>query len=399
MSQQPDSEEEAARASRSDAIAESLASYSARVLPVSVHIPEISGEMQLLRPVRLEDLEVMDELNAWSNSTTITGLSAEDERETVGAWVRDSVAWTMGSADLGADIASRGGERTIGWTMQTKVSGSLTPEKVRPFGMIFLTAVNAWNRSARVQVILGKDFRGRGYSRDAMPRVMTFGFASVESGEGLGLHRIITCVPEKNTRANSVYRSLGFTPEVELRDALWDDDEERYQGLTVLSTLQDEYDPVRSLDAFGMHMIPGNPGTQEAMAAHQHSIAIAQNPNLGEVAAQGADEEDGDRASSGVDSDGVNASETQKAPNRRHSKRAWWRRFGPSRSREAKESQRANEAEDDERRRRRESRRKEEKRTAQSRGDSEAYRARREGQARERSGRPQGIQQERGVVR
>ena len=36
-------------------------------------------------------------------------------------------------------------------------------------GMIFLIDIDGWARSARIQVVLGKDYRGRGYSRDIMP--------------------------------------------------------------------------------------------------------------------------------------------------------------------------------------------------------------------------------------
>ena len=42
-------------------------------------------------------------------------------------------------------------------------------------GMIFLIDIDGWARSARIQVVLGQDYRGRGYSRDIMPRVMTYG--------------------------------------------------------------------------------------------------------------------------------------------------------------------------------------------------------------------------------
>ena len=34
-----------------------------------------------------------------------------------------------------------------------------------------------------------------------------------------------------------------------------------------MDTLADEYDPIRSLDAFGMHLIEDNPGVKEALSA------------------------------------------------------------------------------------------------------------------------------------
>lgn len=44
-----------------------------------------------------------------------------------------------------------------------------------------------------------------------------------------------------------------------------------------MDTLVDEFDPIRSLDAFGMHVIEDNPGVKEALSAREHSIAIRIN--------------------------------------------------------------------------------------------------------------------------
>lgn len=258
--------------------------FQTRHLPSSIIVPEIKCEMQLLRPVRLEDLEAMDELDAFAHSSRITGYSQKAERAIVGTWVHDSVAWSMGDVDVLSAIEARGYERTIGWTMMTRISGSVDPDELRPIGMIFLTSIDAWSRDARLQVILGRDFRSRGYSRDAMPRVMTFGFGPTTANDGLGLHRISTFVPGFNQRSLSVYQSIGFTLEGVLRDKLWDDENDEYQDLNILSTLADEYDPIRALDAWGMRIIPGNPGVKEALAAHGHSVALQKQTDLRAVA-------------------------------------------------------------------------------------------------------------------
>ena len=142
--------------------------------------------------------------------------------------------------------------------------------------MIFLIDIDGWSRSARIQVVLGRDYRGRGYSRDLMPRVMTYGFRA-PNRPAWGMHRIWVAVPEQNSRSCSVYQSLGFEPSGASRDALWDAENNKYQDLIVMDTLVDEYDPIRSLDAFGMHVIEDNPGVQEAMSAREHSIAIRKN--------------------------------------------------------------------------------------------------------------------------
>ena len=118
-----------------------------------------------------------------------------------------------------------------------------------------------------------------------MPRVMTYGFAPEPAG--LGMHRIWVSVPEKNSRSISVYQSLGFLPSGTSRDALWDVENNKYQDLIVMDTLVDEYDPIRSLDAFGMHLIEDNPGVKEALSAREHSIAIQQDKPEPEPAQRG----------------------------------------------------------------------------------------------------------------
>ena len=173
-------------------------------------------------------------------------------------------------------------------------------------GMIFLIDIDGWARSARIQVVLGKDYRGRGYSRDIMPRVMTYGFAPEPAG--LGMHRIWVAVPEQNTRSVSVYQSLGFVPSGRSRDALWNASENRYQDLIVMDTLVDEFDPIRSLDAFGMHVIEDNPGVKEALSAREHSIAIQLN------SVHKGDADDAAAAGQSGDTAQTSADETSAAP-------------------------------------------------------------------------------------
>lgn len=257
-----------------------LAHKESRDLPPRIVIPPIKGEMVHLRPATIEDLPRLDELDAYYNAARITGKDAQAERAVVHAWVRRSVAWTQGLAASESGVGDPEARRTIAWAVLTdadhdddgRTDASSTDNVI---GMIFLIDIDGWSRSARIQVVLGHDYRGRGYSRDMMPRVMTYGFAA--NPAGLGMHRIWVAVPEKNTRSLSVYQSLGFVKSGTSRDALWDADDGKYQDLIVLDTLVDEYDPIRSLDAFGMHVIEDNPGMQEALSAREHSIAIRQS--------------------------------------------------------------------------------------------------------------------------
>ena len=245
-----------------------------RQLPDRIEIPYIRGEMLHLRPAVIADLTAMDQLEAFYNSTGITGKGPSAERAVVNAWVRRSVAWSKGLAARDSGVGDPESRRTLAWAMVTDADtdqdGSPDADATKGvIGMIFLIDVDGWSRSARIQVVLGRHFRGRGYSRDAMPRIMTYGYAAAPTG--LGLHRIWVAVPEKNTRSISVYQSLGFMISGTSRDALWDAENGKYQDQIVMDALVDEYDPIRSLNAFGMHVIRENPGVAEALVAHGYA--------------------------------------------------------------------------------------------------------------------------------
>ncbi|MCH3975406.1 MAG: GNAT family N-acetyltransferase [Bifidobacterium tibiigranuli] len=259
-----------------------------RSLPERIAIPPIRGEMVRLRPATLDDLDLLDPLDAFHGASRITGKDSQSERAAVHAWVRRSVAWSQGLASDESGVGDPESRRTLAWAVLSDAPRDDEHQSAKAedivIGMIFLIDIDGWARSARIQVILGKDYRGRGYSRDAMPRVMTYGFAPQPAG--LGLHRIWVSVPEKNSRSLWVYQSLGFVLAGTSRDALWDAENGQYQDQHVLETLVDEYDPIRSLDAFGMHVIEDNPGVREALSAREHSLAIEQHARS--VATDGA---------------------------------------------------------------------------------------------------------------
>ncbi len=263
-----------------------------RELPGRIAIPPIKGEMVHLRPAMIEDLDRMDVIEAYLGASNITGKDSGAERSAVHAWVRRSVAWSKGESSSESGVGDPESRRTIAWSIVTESDhdgdGAVdAASSSNVIGMIFLIDIDGWARSARIQVVLGKDYRGRGYSRDVMPRVMTYGFAPEPAG--LGMHRIWVAVPEQNTRSVSVYQSLGFVPSGRSRDALWNAADNRYQDLIIMDTLADEFDPIRSLDAFGMHVIEDNPGVKEALSAREHSLAIRIN-------ADKSDAKDGDKA-------------------------------------------------------------------------------------------------------
>ena len=305
--------------------------YRPRELPARIDIPDIRGEMVYLRPATQQDLEKMDAIDAYVNASGLTGKDRVAERAAVHAWVLRSEAWANGT-DAGSGIDDPEQRRTIAWSLMTTTddceSETVDAQSATEFlGMIFL----------------GKDYRGRGYSRDAMPRVLTYGFAGPP--EGLGLHRIWVAVPEKNTRSYSVYQSLGFVPSGVSRHALWDNRLGKYQDLNVLDTLDDEFDPVRAMDAFGMHVITSNPGMEKALSQHEHTLAIRKQQLLAESGAVMEPDAQGDTTdkagigermrsdSKRIAQDAVESENTwpYNSAERNTSKKAWWRTLGHDR--------------------------------------------------------------------
>lgn len=334
----------------------------ARELPERIVIPPIKGEMVHLRPATIDDIARMEVIEAYVGASGITGKDRVAERGAVNAWVRRSVAWSNGEKSNESGVGDPESRRTIAWSIVTEADhdgdGELdAASSDNVIGMIFLIDIDGWARSARIQVVLGKDYRGRGYSRDIMPRVMTYGFAPEPAG--LGMHRIWVAVPEQNTRSVSVYQSLGFVPSGRSRDALWNASENRYQDLIVMDTLVDEFDPIRSLDAFGMHVIEDNPGVKEALSAREHSIAIQLNfVHKGDADDAAAAGQSGDTAQTSADETSAAPSQ-ESQPNeasgtaktdqkvgdadnnwpyssdeRKTSKDAWWRTLGRGRKRD-----------------------------------------------------------------
>lgn len=334
----------------------------ARELPERIVIPPIKGEMVHLRPATIDDIARMEVIEAYVGASGITGKDRVAERGAVNAWVRRSVAWSNGEKSNESGVGDPESRRTIAWSIVTEADhdgdGELdAASSDNVIGMIFLIDIDGWARSARIQVVLGKDYRGRGYSRDIMPRVMTYGFAPEPAG--LGMHRIWVAVPEQNTRSVSVYQSLGFVPSGRSRDALWNASQSRYQDLIVMDTLVDEFDPIRSLDAFGMHVIEDNPGVKEALSAREHSIAIQLNSvhkgdaddaaaagQSGDTAQTSADETSAAPSQESQPSEASGTAKTdQKADDadnnwpyssdeRKTSKDAWWRTLGRGRKRD-----------------------------------------------------------------
>ena len=183
--------------------------------PSSLRAPRLHGEMVALRPVEPADLETLRSIGAATDVERIMGLDPE-----------------ASSMEL-ERIVLRSGEpeEALAWAVTRLDSGEL-------IGVIFLSDWRAFMSAARLQIVLGPGYRGRGYSRDAIPPVLTYAFAPT----GLGLYRIWMTIPETNARARSVYESLGFTVEGTLRDAFVDGGE-RHDGSILGMLAAENVDP------------------------------------------------------------------------------------------------------------------------------------------------------------
>ena len=241
-----------------------------RTLDESVVLPEIRGEMVKLRAASWEDFSTMDRIHAFSSSLTLVGKSEEAERAIVRSWIQRSLRWQKGVRTQEEGLQDAEARGVMAWSLFANDSQDADGDEL--IGMAFLVDIDAWAQSARIQVILGQDYRGRGYTRDVMPRVMTYGFAPRPAG--LGLHRIWISTSSSNMRGHAVYKSLGFIESGTSRDALWDDSEAHYMDLHVFDMLVDEFDPIQSLATFGLHTIMDNPGVREALAQHERTQNI-----------------------------------------------------------------------------------------------------------------------------
>ncbi len=110
---------------------------------------------------------------------------------------RARIAWILRDMTLG---------RSKGWTLVVKESG----ERI---GQVAICRIDAPNRSASVAYELRQTARGAGFAREAVERIVRFGF------EELRLHRLQAEVDPQNERSRRLLEALGFTYEGILRGA------------------------------------------------------------------------------------------------------------------------------------------------------------------------------------
>ena len=89
------------------------------------------------------------------------------------------------------------------------------------------------DRSGEVGYIFDPRVSGRGYATEAVGALLDLGF------DGLGLHRIVARIDERNTSSAAVAERLGFRREARLVESEWFKDE--WTTLLVYAVLEDEW--------------------------------------------------------------------------------------------------------------------------------------------------------------
>lgn len=182
--------------------------------------PERLGEMVRLRPMRPSDAPRLGELVQDPEAMRLTGSTRTYTPEEIQQWL-DEAPTLEGRYD---------------WAITSAVQRDGVFVADEMFGEIVLDEIDTENSTANLRLNLLPNYRGRGYGREAIARVLTYAFAP----DGLGLHRVSLRVLSINPRARMLYESLGFTVEGTLREAVRDG--EGWADLVVMGILADEHE-------------------------------------------------------------------------------------------------------------------------------------------------------------
>lgn len=107
------------------------------------------------------------------------------------------------------------------------------PATGRLIGDVVLFWRSEKDRSGEVGYIFDPRAGGRGYATEAVGALLELGF------DGLGLHRIVARIDERNTASARVVERLGFRREARLVESEWFKDE--WTTLLVYALLEDEW--------------------------------------------------------------------------------------------------------------------------------------------------------------
>ena len=189
--------------------------------------PELRGELVRLRPIEARDAERMWESLQDPEGMRQTGTTASFTREQIDEWV--------------ATVSDRPGR--FDWAITPGQLRDGQPVSDDLIGEIVLNEMDDHARSANLRLHVLKDYRGRGYGREAIIEVLRFAFDGVrvdgEHEPGPSLHRVSLDVLALNPRAKALYEAIGFQEEGRLRDAHRDGG--TWVDVFQMSILEDEF--------------------------------------------------------------------------------------------------------------------------------------------------------------
>lgn len=103
-------------------------------------------------------------------------------------------------------------------------------------GATYLTGIDWVSRSAEFSIWIGaSENRGNGAGRFATLETLEHAFGNI------GLHRVHLTVLSENLRARKLYKSIGFSEEGTLRQAIFK--KGKYKDMIAMSILSDEFSP------------------------------------------------------------------------------------------------------------------------------------------------------------
>lgn len=163
------------------------------------------------------------------SKTYIRAVELEDGR-LISAWLNDrdsnqylDIIYPMSKRDTDSFLLQ-------GDNDSSKKLFVIDNEDRKPIGLIILNNIKWEYRNCELGIVIyDKNYRGKGYGRDALNMVLQFIF------EEMNMHLVYLKVAEDNHAALKLYNDLGFEREGVLRDRYFKSG--RYSNIIVMSKL------------------------------------------------------------------------------------------------------------------------------------------------------------------
>lgn len=185
--------------------------------PPPMHAPEypIRTARLLLRPISPADAEAMHAYKSDPDAVRYVPYApltlADVERRIATTWSNTRFAQEGDAVSLSVEDRATGallGDVVLFWRSET-------------------------DRAGEVGYIFDPRVAGRGYATEAVDALLALGF------DGLGLHRIVARIDERNASSARVAERLGFRREARFVESEWFKDE--WTTLLVYALLEDEW--------------------------------------------------------------------------------------------------------------------------------------------------------------